>query len=161
MPSVVKTINQGRAHIIEPGLSDLLREVVSSGSLVASTSPEPADAFIIAVPTPFDDMKAPDISLVQAAINSISSVLKAGDLIVIESPCPVGTTELVADWLSEIRPDLLLPCSNPEEESISIAHCPERVLPGQVLREIVENDRIIGGLTRRCAEKSASLYDFC
>ncbi|CBJ40672.1 NDP-N-acetyl-D-galactosaminuronic acid dehydrogenase (plasmid) [Ralstonia solanacearum CMR15] len=155
----VDTINQGRIHIVEPDLDMLVRAAVSQGYLRATTEPEPADAFLIAVPTPFLDDKQPDLSYIEAAAKAIAPVLKRGDLVVLESTSPVGATEQLADWLSAQRPDLSFPHQQGEESDIRVAHCPERVLPGHVLRELVENDRIIGGMTPKCSEAAQRLYE--
>ena len=154
----VDTINDGRVHIVEPDLRDVVRRVVTTGKLRATLTPEPADAFLVAVPTPLDEAREPDLSFVEAAVRSIAPVLVPGNLVVLESTSPVGTTERLAAWLAEERPDLRLPRQSGEVADISVAHCPERVLPGQVLRELVANDRVIGGLTPRCAERAQALY---
>lgn len=124
----------------------------------ATTTPEPAEAFLLAVPTPFRDGHEPDLSFIEAASKSIAPVLKKGDLVILESTSPVGATEQMAAWLAEERPDLSFPQDKGEDSDIRIAHCPERVLPGHVLRELVENDRIIGGLTAKCSEAAVALY---
>lgn len=158
----VDTINRGEIHITEPDLDIVVRAVVSEGWLRAGTVAEPADAFLIAVPTPFKagetDAHEPDLSYVEAASRSIAPVLKPGDLVVLESTSPVGTTERMADWLAEARPDLTFPQTRGEASDIRIAHCPERVLPGHVLRELVQNDRVIGGMTPRCSARAVELY---
>lgn len=155
----VDTINQGRIHIVEPELDMIVHSAVHQGWLRATTRPEPADAFLIAVPTPFKGDHEPDTSYVEAAARSIAPVLRAGNLVVLESTSPVGTTELMVRQLAEARPDLRFPVDgNDTEVDVCVAYCPERVLPGQVVRELVENDRIIGGLTPRCAERATELY---
>lgn len=154
----VDTINQGRIHIVEPDLDMLVHAAVSQGFLHATTTPEPADAFLIAVPTPFLDDKRPDLSYIEAAASAIAPVLKPGDLVVLESTSPVGATEQLATWLAEARPDLTFPQQAGEQSDVRVAHCPERVLPGHVLRELVENDRIIGGMTPACSEAAQRLY---
>ncbi|MCA7899830.1 UDP-N-acetyl-D-mannosamine dehydrogenase [Burkholderia cepacia] len=154
----VDTINRGGVHIVEPELDMLVRAAVSEGHLRATLQPEPADAFLIAVPTPFAEGHTPDLRHVEAASRAIAPVLKSGDLVVLESTSPVGATERVAAWLAEMRPDLTFPQQNGEQSDIRIAYCPERVLPGHVIRELVENDRVIGGMTRRCGEAAAALY---
>ncbi|MCX4161555.1 MULTISPECIES: UDP-N-acetyl-D-mannosamine dehydrogenase [Paraburkholderia] len=154
----VDTINRGDVHIVEPELDMLVRAAVTQGHLRATTEAEPADAFLIAVPTPFCEGHKPDLSYVEAASRAIARVLKAGDLVVLESTSPVGTTEKVAAWMAEMRPDLSFPQQAGEASDIRVAHCPERVLPGHVIRELVENDRVIGGMTRRCSEVAAELY---
>ncbi len=157
-PKVVETINGGKIHFIEPELDAIVRTVVLSGKFRATTKPESADAFIIAVPTPFKENHEPDLTCVKAAARSIAPVLQKGNLVVLESTSPVGTTEQLASWLAEDRPDLQLPSLAGEEADIQIAYCPERVLPGHVLRELVENDRVIGGLTKVCAKRAMELY---
>lgn len=157
----VKSINQGVSHIVEPGLNDALRRVVAAGKLRATTSPEPADAFLIAVPTPFlleGGGHNPDLSYIEAASKSIASVLKKGDLVILESTSPVGATEQMAVWLASVRPDLSFPQTHGEDSDIRIAHCPERILPGHALTELVSNDRIIGGMTEACAVRASKLY---
>lgn len=155
----INTINQGKIHIVEPDLDMLVQAAVTTGKLKASLKPEPADAFLIAVPTPFKENKSPDLSYIKAAVENIAPVIKAGNLIVLESTSPVGTTEQISQWLAELRPDLQLPHQDQDKADIFIAHCPERVLPGKVLHELVSNDRIIGGVTPRCAEKAVALYN--
>lgn len=156
--SIVNTINSGNIHIVEPDLDILVRSAVNSGNLKASLAPEEADTFIVAVPTPFKsgsgNEKTPDISYVDAATRTIAPFLQPGNLIILESTSPVGTTEHMRDIIMELRSDLAgLPGS-----SIYIAHCPERVLPGHIIRELVDNDRIIGGINRISAEKARELY---
>lgn len=159
---VVKTINDGRIHIIEPNLADMVENTVMAGRLKASLKVQPADAYILAVPTPFKQSKAgilePDLSYVKAACTSIAPVLRAGNLVVLESTSPVGTTEKVRDWLSELRPDLKLPDAARTDADVFVAYCPERVLPGNVVEELIQNDRIIGGITAQCSLMAASLY---
>jgi UDP-N-acetyl-D-mannosaminuronic acid dehydrogenase len=158
----VDTINQGKIHIVEPGLDELVHAAVAEGYLRATTKPEPADAFLIAVPTPFKEGPSgphePDMSYIEAASKSIAAVIKKGDLIVLESTSPVGATEQMANWLAQARPDLTFPQTHGENSDIRIAHCPERVLPGQVIRELVENDRVVGGMTAKCSAAAVSLY---
>ncbi|HXC56154.1 MAG TPA: UDP-N-acetyl-D-mannosamine dehydrogenase [Rhizomicrobium sp.] len=155
---VVESINAGRPHIVEPNLDALLRRVVDNGKFRAALRPEAADAFIIAVPTPFGPDHAPNLEFVKSAGIALAAVLKAGDLVVLESTSPVGTTELLSGWLAEVRPDLTFPHQKGELSDVRIAHCPERVLPGQILDEVVNNARVIGGLTRRCSSAALSLY---
>ncbi len=156
--ATVNLINQGKIHIVEPDLDILVNGAVTMGKLVAAEKPEPADAFIIAVPTPFGDGHEPDLSHVRAAARSIAPVLSPGSLVIIESTCPVGTTEQFSRWLAGERPDLTFPHNQNEDAQVNIAHSPERVLPGRVLLELVRNDRVVGGLTRACAERTAALY---
>ena len=157
---VVDTINQGKIHIEEPDLDILVRAAVQSGNLSAATAPAPAGTFIIAVPTPFEKQKdgslKPDLSYIESAVKAIASVVKKGDLIILESTSPVGTTELIRDWLVEATKGRV------EANDLLYAHCPERILPGQMLKELVTNDRIAGGLTPEAAQKAKELYEtFC
>jgi len=154
----VDIINAGGVHIVEPELDILVRATVAEGRLRATTVPEPADAFLIAVPTPFKGDHEPDLSYVESACKAIAPVLKKGDLVILESTSPVGTTEKMSLWLAEARQDLTFPHVNGEESDVRVAHCPERVLPGHVLRELVANDRIVGGITRKCSEAAVELY---
>jgi UDP-N-acetyl-D-mannosaminuronic acid dehydrogenase len=154
----VDTINQGKIHIVEPDLDMLVQAAVMTGKLKAATVPDVADAFIIAVPTPFKEDKKPDLSFIEAAVKSIAPILKAGDLIILESTSPVGTTEKISHWLAELRTDLVLPHQDPDNAQLFVAHCPERVLPGRILEELVSNDRIIGGITTQCAAMATTLY---
>ena len=158
----VDTINRGEIHIVEPDLDMVVHAAVTEGYLRATTQPEPADAFLIAVPTPFKDGPTgphhPDMDYIEAASRAIAPVLKKGDLVILESTSPVGATEQMAAWLAESRPDLTFPQTHGEASDIRVAHCPERVLPGQVLRELVQNDRVIGGMTPKCSDAAARLY---
>lgn len=159
-PNTVDTINQGQAHIVEPDLDMVVNAAVTVGALRAAAAPEPADAFIIAVPTPFVDGHKPDLSYLQSAVASIGPVLRPGNLVIIESTIPVGSTEQASAWLAEARPDLRLPAAGapPAAADVNVAHCPERVLPGQVLLELVRNDRVVGGMTPDCAAQAVALY---
>lgn len=158
----VDTINRGHIHIVEPDLDMVVHAAVNAGYLRATTKPEPADAFLIAVPTPFKDGPTgphhPDLDYIEAASKSVAPVLKKGNLVILESTSPVGTTEQMAAWLASARPDLTFPQTHGESSDIRVAHCPERVLPGHVLRELVQNDRVIGGMTPKCSEAAARLY---
>ncbi|HBP1876831.1 TPA: UDP-N-acetyl-D-mannosamine dehydrogenase [Pseudomonas aeruginosa] len=156
--AAVDTINRGEIHIVEPDLDMVVHAAVTEGYLRATTSPEPADAFLIAVPTPFKHEHEPDLTFIEAASKSIAPVLKKGDLVILESTSPVGATEQMARWLAEFRPDLTFPQTHGETSDIRVAHCPERVLPGHVLRELVENDRVIGGMSEKCSEAASRLY---
>lgn len=156
--NAVDIINRGQIHIVEPDLDMVVHAAVTEGYLRATTRPEPADAFLIAVPTPFKGDHEPDLSYIESASKSIAPVLKKGDLVILESTSPVGATEQMAAWLAEARPDLSFPQTHGESSDIRIAHCPERVLPGHVLRELVQNDRVIGGMTSKCSELAISLY---
>jgi len=157
-PEIVATINDGRIHIVEPELDVLVHGAVHAGKLRAYTKPQKAQAFLIAVPTPLTSDHQPDMTYVEKATRSIAPVLEKGNLVVLESTSPVGSTELMARWLSEERPDLTFPQQAGEVADVSVAHCPERVLPGAVVHELVRNDRVIGGMTSRCAERARDLY---
>lgn len=154
----VKTINEGNVHIVEPDLDIVVRSVVNSGNLKATLTAEKADAFMVAVPTPFKDDYKADLSYIESAAKTIAPVLEKGNLVILESTSPVGATEEMAKWLAEARPDLSFPQQNASNPDINIAHCPERVLPGHVLRELVENDRVIGGMSPACSERAVALY---
>ena len=156
--TVVETINRGEIHIEEVDLDGLVQGVVARGLLSAACQMAPADVFIIAVPTPFGKDHAPDISYVLAAARSVAAVLKAGDCVILESTSPVGTTEAMRDMIAEMRPDLKCPGCTTDTPDISIAYCPERVLPGRILEELTNNDRSIGGITPRCARKALAFY---
>lgn len=155
----IDTINQGKIHIVEPELDMIVQAAVSGGFLKATNKPEAADAFLIAVPTPFKNDYEPDLSYVLSASKSIAPVLKKGDIVILESTSPVGTTEKMVDILSEARPDLKFPKVDDHNDiDVHIAYCPERVLPGHVVRELVQNDRIIGGLTKECSQRAIDVY---
>lgn len=156
--AAVDTINQGKIHIVEPDLDILVSAAVTQGYLRATTKAESADAFVIAVPTPFKEGNKPDLSYIKAACDAIAPVLSRGNLVILESTSPVGATEKMAAWLAEARADLSFPQDAGAKADVNIAHCPERVLPGQVMRELIENARIIGGMSERCAERSVELY---
>ena len=155
----VDTINRGDVHIVEPDLDMMVRAVVREGYLRATTVPEPAEAFLIAVPTPFrEENHEPDLSFIEAAAHTIAPVLEPGNLVVLESTSPVGATDAMAGWLAEARPDLSFPQDAGDASDIRVAHCPERVLPGKVMQELIINDRVIGGMTPACSQAAASLY---
>ena len=158
--SVVDTVNSGRVHIEEVDLDGLVSGVVARGTLTASTQIAPADVFVIAVPTPFDSQHRPDIGYVLKAATNVAAVLKPGDTVILESTSPVGTTEEVRDLLAQLRPDLRIPgrTAPGEQADVAIAYCPERVLPGRILVELIDNDRVIGGITPRCARKALAFY---
>lgn len=149
-PHVVETVNQGKIHIAEPGLESVVRESVQSGFFRASAKPEEADVHLIVVPTPFKGVYEPDISFVETATRSVVPYLKAGDTYIIESTSPVGTTEKMAALIFRERPEL--------ENNIFIAYCPERVMPGNVLYELIHNDRVIGGINDASVEKAKAFY---
>ncbi|MDR3433447.1 MAG: UDP-N-acetyl-D-mannosamine dehydrogenase [Rouxiella aceris] len=155
----VDVINRGEVHIIEPELDSLVKNAVDQGYLRAVTRPEPADAFLIAVPTPFKDGHQPDMAFVEQAVLSLAPVLKKGDLIILESTSPVGATEKMAEWLAQQRPDLRFPQHETQNPDVNIAYCPERVLPGKVMVELIKNDRVIGGMTRQCSLRASELYN--
>ena len=155
---VVNIINRGEAHIVEPDLDSVVRAVVKEGYLRATTVPEPAEAFLIASPLP---LKAKTANLIWASSRRLQSYRARyweGNLVVLESTSPVGATEAMADWLAEARPDLTFPRTQGDASDIRIAHCPERVLPGKVMQELISNDRLIGGLTVRCSQMAVNLY---
>lgn len=155
----VDTINRGEVHIVEPDLDMMVHASVHEGYLRVTTEPEPADAFLIAVPTPFKgEDHAPDLKHIEAAATAIAPVLDPGNLVVLESTSPVGATEQMADWLAAARPDLSFPQDAGEDSDIRIAHCPERVLPGKVMQELISNDRVIGGMTAKCSKLAVDLY---
>jgi len=149
-PSVVETINKGEIHIVEPELDKAVASAVKNSYLKAATEPEVANNYIIVVPTPFKGNHEPDISFVEAATKSIIPLLKEGDLYIIESTSPIGTTEKMMDLIFSIRPEL--------KDKIYIAYCPERVLPGNVMYELVENDRVIGGVNQESTDKALAFY---
>lgn len=157
-PHAVDLINQGKVHIVEPDLDALVRDVVAQQKLSAQLSPVAADAYIVAVPTPFKDKHEPDLKYIEAAAKALAPFLKTGNLVILESTSPVGATEQMAAWLSEARSDLTFPQTHGEQADILIAHCPERVLPGKVLQELISNDRIVGGMTPRCSQAAIDLY---
>ena len=156
-PTVVSSITEGKAPLVEPGLDKLVKSAVTSGKLQADTKPGPADIFIISVPTPFKNEKVPDLSFLTNAVKTLAPVISSGNQVIIESTSPIGTTEKMRDYLATIRPDLKMPGITLDPD-INIAHSPERILPGNVLKELVQNDRVIGGITPNCAEKAASFY---
>ena len=147
---VVATTNAGKLHIVEEGLEALLQEVIAEGSFKAYTQPQEADAYFIVVPTPFKGEHKPDISFVEAATRMVLPLLKEGDLYVIESTSPIGTTEKMAELIFGERPEL--------RGKLHVAYCPERVLPGNVIYELVHNDRVIGGLDEASTEKAKEFY---
>ena len=158
-PLAVNMINQGKVHIVEPDLDALVKKVVEQGNLIATDTPVSADVFIVAVPTPFKENNEPDLKYIEAASKALAPFLEPGNLVILESTSPVGATEQMSAWLSKERPDLSFPQNISEQSDIMIAHCPERVLPGKVLQELISNDRIVGGMTPRCAKAACDLYD--
>lgn len=155
---VVEKINQGETHIEEPDLDMLVKGAVNSGKLRASVEPEPADVFIIAVPTPFSEDKTPDISYIESAVDAISAVLAEGNLVILESTSPVGTMGKIVQHVARKRPDLVSLTDSSATNRVHFAFCPERVLPGKIISELVGNDRIIGGFTPQCAEMASMFY---
>ncbi len=149
-PKVVETVNQGKIHIVEPGLQKLCNEVVSNGNLRAALQPEESDVYLIVVPTPFKGDHEPDISYVEAATRTILPFLKEGDLYIIESTSPIGTTGKMEKLIYSQRPEL--------KSKIYIAYCPERVLPGNVIYELIHNDRVIGGVNEASTQKACEFY---
>ncbi|MCC5879166.1 MAG: UDP-N-acetyl-D-mannosamine dehydrogenase [Idiomarina sp.] len=154
----VDTINRGEIHIVEPDLDAIVHTAVKKGFLRATTIPEPAEAFLVAVPTPFKDGHKPDLSYIKSAAKAIAPVLERGNLVILESTSPVGATEQMADWLATARPDLTFPQQAGNDADIQVAHCPERVLPGKVVEELVKNSRIIGGMTDQANKMAIELY---
>ncbi|HLS68430.1 MAG TPA: UDP-N-acetyl-D-mannosamine dehydrogenase [Kiloniellales bacterium] len=157
-PRAVNAINSGRAHFFEPELDALVKKAVDEGLLRAATQPEAAEAFIIAVPTPVAEDHAPDLRHVEAAAISIAPVLRRGNLIVLESTSPVGTTRRLSETLAALRPDLTFAREGVEESDVFLAYCPERIIPGHMITELLENDRIIGGLSSGSTARAISLY---
>jgi len=157
----VDTINQGKIHIVEPGLEAIVKKAVDDGNLKASLTPEHSDAYLIAVPTPFKgDDHTPDLSYIEAVSKALAPLLEKGDVVILESTSPVGATEQMVEWLAAARPDLTFPdYYQPDHEAdIYIAYCPERVLPGKVVEELISNDRIIGGMTKESTKKAQEVY---
>ena len=158
-PCVVAAVNAGQPYFPEPDLDMLLRAATTLGKLRATARPEPADAFVIAVPTPFNDDRSPNLSYVDAAADAIAPLLASGNVVILESTSPVGTTARLAKRLARLRPELRFPPAHHTEPlDVHVAHCPERVLPGRMVRELIENDRIIGGMTEACAEHAEAVY---
>jgi UDP-N-acetyl-D-mannosaminuronic acid dehydrogenase len=157
---VVAAVNAGEAHFQEPDLQMLLSAAVGTGRLRASTQPEQADFFLIAVPTPIQPGGAPDMSYVERAAHSVAPVLTAGCTVILESTSPVGSTETLSAALAAARPDLIFPRYKEDDHKadVAVCHCPERILPGRMMTELVSNDRIIGGLSWNCADKALELY---
>jgi UDP-N-acetyl-D-mannosaminuronic acid dehydrogenase len=154
----VDTINKGEIHIVEPDLDMIVHAAVTEGYLKATTTPEPAEAFLVAVPTPFKEGNVPDLKYIESAAKSIAQVLEKGNLVILESTSPVGATEQMANWLAEARPDLTFPQTHGNDADVQVAHCPERVLPGKVVQELVTNDRVIGGMSDKANDMAIALY---
>ncbi|MFD1330328.1 UDP-N-acetyl-D-mannosamine dehydrogenase [Mycoplana ramosa] len=157
-PATVAAISRGEVPFVEPDLAVAVSGAVAMGRLTATTQTPEADAFIIAVPTPFNEDRTANLSYVKAAAEQIAPRLKPGNIVVLESTSPPGTTEKVGKWIGALRPDLRMPRNGDAIADVFVAHCPERVLPGRIMIEMVTNDRVVGGLTPRCAEKAASIY---
>ena len=159
--NIVETVNKGKAHFLEKDLHKLVKNAVKDNNLIAKAKPVVSDVFIIAVPTPLDRNNEPDISYVISASKSISKIIKNGDLIILESTSPVGTTEIILKMLKLERPDLNFPSSKENkkiDDQVSISYCPERVLPGNTISELIKNNRVIGGITTNCALKAKKFY---
>ncbi len=157
-PDRVAQIASGDVPYIEPGLHTALARVQQGGRLHMAEQPRPAGQYLIAVPTPLGPQNVPDIRHVDAAVHALAPHLRPGNLVILESTCPVGTTEVVRDQLAQLRPDLRLPYAGAEAADIALAYCPERVLPGQILKELIGNDRCIGGITPACAQRAKDFY---
>ena len=158
----VESVARGEIPFVEPELAVAVSGAVSVGQLTTSTTVPEADAYIIAVPTPFTEGHAADVSYIRSAVEAIAPRLHHGAVVVLESTSPPGTTEAVSRWIGELRPDLRGPHVSEGVPDYSVAHCPERVLPGRIMIEMITNDRVIGGVTRRCAERAAAIYRvFC
>jgi UDP-N-acetyl-D-mannosaminuronic acid dehydrogenase len=159
-PEVIEAVNNSRPIFSEPDLDMLLRAATTLGKLRAAPQPEPADAFIIAVPTPFHEDRSANLDHVDSATHAIAPALRSGNIVVLESTAPVGTTAHLATRLARLRPDLRFPPGRRSEPlDVHVAHCPERVMPGRMVRELIENDRIIGGLTEACTEHPEAIYE--
>jgi UDP-N-acetyl-D-mannosaminuronic acid dehydrogenase len=157
-PDTIKTIARGEAPFVEPDLAIAVSGAVAMGRLTASTEAPEADAFIIAVPTPLTEDHTADLSYVWSTVEQIAPRLRGGEVVILESTSPPGTCLAISELLAELRPDLTLPHSDEGVPNVFVAHCPERVLPGRIMIEIVTNNRVIGGISRRCAERAASVY---
>ena len=156
---VVSTINSGKIHIVEPQLAEVVQKVIKNGFLRATDKVEPSDVFIIAVPTPINSFNQPDLQYVMGAVQDISSVLSTGNLIILESTCPPSTSKNILKLLESLRPDLIMPNAKSQKPDIHFAYCPERVMPGNILHEIINNDRVIGGATPKCSELAKQFYE--
>ncbi len=157
-PEIVAAVSRGEVPFLEPDLAVGVTGAVAMGRLTATTETPEADAYIIAVPTPFNGDHTADLSYVKSAAERIAPRLRPGNIVVLESTSPPGTTAMIGNWIGALRPDLKMPHDGENGADIFVAHCPERVLPGRIMIEIVTNDRVVGGLTRRCAEKASSIY---
>jgi UDP-N-acetyl-D-mannosaminuronic acid dehydrogenase len=157
-PDTVKAIREGEAPFVEPDLAAAVSGAVAMGRLTATLETPEADVYIIAVPTPFQLDYTADLSYVRAAVDAIAPKLRGGEVVILESTSPPGTTRRVSEWIAALRPDLVLPHASDAAADVCVAHCPERVLPGRIMIEMVTNDRLIGGITPRCAERAAAIY---
>lgn len=157
-PHVVETINAGKIHIVEPELAGMVYNTVASGRFRATDTVDKADAFLITVPTPVHEGRKPDLSYIQSAAAMIAPALSPGCLVILESTSPIGSTRKLEEWLAKARPDLRFPRDAGDDADVQIAYCPERVLPGKIVRELVENDRVLGGLTPKAAQMAETLY---
>jgi UDP-N-acetyl-D-mannosaminuronic acid dehydrogenase len=157
-PRTVEAVSRGELPFVEPDLAVGVSGAVSMGRLTATHETPEADAFIIAVPTPFNDDHTADVSYIERAVEQIAPRLRGGELVILESTSPPGTTLGISRQLAELRPDLTLPHASEGTPDLFVAHCPERVLPGRVMIEMITNDRVVGGITRKCAEKAAAIY---
>ena len=158
--SVVSKLQRGEPHISEGGIQNLLEKTLSSGGLQIATTLCVADIYVIAVPTPLVvERKEADLSFLLTAVQTVSKILKAGDTLIIESTCPVGSTETIRDYLVELRPDLSAPGKNVTAPDYHIAYCPERVIPGNIFNELSRNDRIVGGISDKCTSKAIAFYE--
>lgn len=156
--ATVKSVSNGEVPFVEPDLSAAVSGAVAMGRLTASTEVPEADAYIIAVPTPFRTDHQADLSYVRSAVEAIAPRLCRGNVVVLESTSPPGTTRSISEWIAELRPDLTLPHASEGVPDVYVAHCPERVLPGRIMIEMITNDRVVGGITPRCADKAAAVY---
>jgi UDP-N-acetyl-D-mannosaminuronic acid dehydrogenase len=160
--STIDSVNRGEVPFAEPDLAVAVSGAVARGHLTAQKEMPEADVFILAVPTPFAEEHQADLTYVHAAAEAVAPVLKAGDVVILESTSPPGTTRQVSSWLAHLRPDLKFPTDGVGRPDVFVAHCPERVLPGRIMVEMVTNDRVVGGLTSECAERAADVYrTFC
>jgi UDP-N-acetyl-D-mannosaminuronic acid dehydrogenase len=160
--STIDSVNRGEVPFAEPDLAVAVSGAVAQGHLSAQKEMPEADVFILAVPTPFAEEHQADLTYVHAAAEAVAPVLKGGDVVILESTSPPGTTRQVSSWLAHLRPDLKFPTDGVGRPDVFVAHCPERVLPGRIMIEMVTNDRVVGGLTSECAERAADVYrTFC
>ena len=161
-PRTVASVQRGEVPFVEPDLAVAVNGAVSMGRLSATTEMPEADAYIVAVPTPFNEDHTADLSYIRSAVESLAPRLRGGEIVILESTSPPGTTQLMSEWIAELRPDLHLPHNTDAVPDVYVAHCPERVLPGRIMIEMLTNDRVVGGVTRKCAEVAASIYRvFC